>query len=348
MKRIDSFTARLRSGVGGSQHSTAIVLSDQMASIISDGYVCAAQPGVSWRHSSGQLVTPVDHQGSLVNFHPNIKTTYLIERGVITDLTAASSLIDSLLQKLPQAPSFTARHQGFYAVPVKISKTETQLFERVFTPRAGLSWQPLSHSKIYQKLLELDFGDLGQLATLAINAKTTDLVLWSDYQADDPLLSETIFWGTRDLERLFQASVRDLYQVQLSSSSMSSLINQLSDTLFAQGAEPSGSISVRAQALNSGRPTTINLPIAQLAQPAGEWLSYLFAGLKVILHRHSLATTAPIFERGLVVVGEGAKVADLTSVIGSLLGTSTASVSEPQDWLIKGLKHITKKATKEL
>jgi len=237
------------------------------------------------------------------------------------------------------------RYTGWCVIPSASTQVEKDLFLDSLPKIPWISWKLLPKTQLYQSTVTKIFADTGMQSIIDIGADTTEFSVVSHQENDTTQLSETLYWGTRDLEQMLQMLIRDLYQVQLSPDAFTKVFLQLSEELFSAKTSLKASFAVRAQSLATGRPVTITLK-AQDLQPAFlEWFEYLTLGLQVILHRNRTLGVSSALEQGIVVVGGGATIADIVPALSDFFTVPTTTVPEPRLWLVKGLQLLTKKSS---
>lgn len=293
-----------------------------------------------------------------------IRSKQIIAKGVIADVSAAQALVYSLVPSLADQPSFLAQYSAWCVIPSASTQIEQDLFLSALPKIPWVTWKLLPKAQVYKSNMSHFFSDAGMQTSIDIGADTTELHIFptSDLAEkpksfQSPLLqsspfqypqkvqqsfSETLYWGTRDLEQMLQMLIRDIYQVQLSPESFAKVFTQLGTDLFSAKTVSKANFAVRAQSLVSGRPITITLK-AQDIQPAFlEWFEYLTLGLQVILHRNRTLEVSSALEQGIVIIGGGATIGDIVAALSDFFAVPTTTVPEPRLWLVKGLQLLTK------
>jgi len=337
------------SRLGVSNHQLGIELGSTSVRLISDGRFRVERPAFVLAHGESiSVMTSSKHQSVAQSFRDlfssrdHFVARPVIERGLISDSLAGQVLLKDLLSQLPEPPQFGHRYRGWCSIPSAATNLEREICQAALPNSPWITWQLMSKAELNLFALQALFKDSGMRTVLDIGAETTELTLQLGSSLTQSALQETIFWGTKDLERMLEVVIRDVYQVQLSTQAMNKLFSQLGDRLFEPDHLPKASFAVRAQSLATGRPVTVTIQAAQVQPAFLEWFSYLTTGLHVLLQRRFDDTYSTTLEQGMVVVGGGATIADVVPALATHFEVPTTTVPEPRMWIAKGLQLLTK------
>ena len=375
MKRFQQLTQSITGVIGLQRYGIGIELGSSTARLVFNGQFAVEQPSIAIEHASmGSVHTSslpvsmrpdmkVNKQGrsslqSTSQFHhPLLHTMPLVQNGVVTQVKAARTMIQSMVAELSEQPDFMHQYQGWCVVPSGATPLELEIINASLPVPVGLEWRLIPKGLLHQLSAVKRFSDTGMTAIIDIGADITEVSISQnaiqnvDYNRVQSMwpeaqrLSQTLYWGTRDLERQLQMVIRDQYQVQLSSEAFRSLYTQLGDTLFSATVESKAKFAVRAQSLATGRPVTVTLHARELQPAFIEWFDYLTTGLSVLFQRYQAPWLANTLEQGVIVVGGGAAIADVVPALAEFLSVPTTSVPQPRNWTVTGLEILTKQVT---
>jgi len=338
--RFSTLGSVLTGRLGGRQYQFGIEMGSSTVRMVCNGAIRAEQPSVVLQHTQPGTNPTLGSQSL-----QGLRAKPVVVKGVIADLSAAQTLLYTLISELPEAPSFLMRYTGWCVIPSASTQVEKDLFMDSLPKNPWITWKLLPKTQLYQSTVTKLFADTGMQSIIDIGADTTEFSVVSHLE-DTTQLSETLYWGTRDLEQMLQMLIRDLYQVQLSPDAFTKVFLQLSEELFSAKTaknQVKASFAVRAQSLATGRPVTVTLKAHDLQPAFLEWFEYLTLGLQVILQRNRTLGVSSALEQGIVVVGGGATIADIVPALSDFFTVPTTTVPEPRLWLVKGLQLLTKK-----
>lgn len=364
MNRFQQFTQSIGGVVGLQKHSVGFELGSSTARLVWNGQLALEQPSVALEHNSGSVYTKLTKSSLLGSgkqqlgdgfYHPLLQAMPLVQNGVVTQVKAARTMIQSMLGELAEQPDFLHQYQGWCVVPSGATPLELEIMSASLPVPVGLEWQLIPKGLLHQIAAGKRFADTGMTAIIDIGADITEVSIaqhaiesveyhkvktfWPEAQR----LSQTLYWGTRDLERQLQMVIRDQYQVQLSTEAFRGLYTQLGDTLFSASVESKARFAVRGQSLATGRPVTVTLHAANLQPAFIEWFKYLTSGLSVLIQRYQANWLADTLEQGVIVVGGGASIADVVPALADFLSVPTTTVPQPRNWTVSGLEMLTKR-----
>lgn len=341
--RFSTLGSVLTGRLGGRQYQFGIEMGSSTVRMVCNGAIRAEQPSMVLQHTQPGMNPTLGSQSL-----QGLRAKSVVVKGVVADLSAARALLHMVISELPEPPSFLMRYTGWCVIPSASTQIEKDLFMDALPKNPWITWKLLPKTQLYQSTVKKLFADTGMQSIIDIGADTTEFSVMSHLENNTAQLSETLYWGTRDLEQMLQMLIRDLYQVQLSPDAFTKVFLQLSEELFSAKTaknQVKASFAVRAQSLATGRPVTVTLK-AQDLQPAFlEWFEYLTLGLQVILQRNRALGVSSALEQGIVVVGGGATIADIVPALSDFFTVPTTTVPEPRLWLVKGLQLLTKKTT---
>ncbi len=261
-----------------------------------------------------------------------IKVVKPIRKGAVVDIAATEQILEYFMEQVAGDSFFKPSPKVIVAIPTSISEVERKAIEDAVYSSGAKDVQFLKHGAVAAIGAGLDISSTTPSCVLDVGGETTELAVLA---SSGIVYSKTFDVGSVDLIEGIENMVVEKYNIKIGVENATKLLKQLGE-VRREEIDKTENMILQGKDILQNRPARVEVSQADVYLGVYPSLTKMLEAIDEMMTSLPAETCASFSEKGITLVGGGAKLKGLPELVSEYTGVKTSLAENPEECIIKG------------